>query len=79
MAYWWLLTMLPFAAFALVALYVGYVAYETTKRREAAAREPPRPDPVDELQQINTELSRAATSARKTLELAREAVQRGTR
>lgn len=80
MLWWeWVVTMLPFVAFALVALYAGYVAYETQERRKALAAQPPMPDYVGELTRINTELARSATSARRLLEQARDAVQRGTR
>lgn len=80
MEWWvWVLAMLPFAAFALVALYAGYLAYETQERKRVLAAQPVLPDPADELARINTELSRAATAARRTLEQARDAVQRGTR
>ena len=75
----WFLAMLPFVGFALVALYAGYVAYETQERRRALAAKPLLPDPALELARINTELARAATGARRLLEQARDAVQRGTR
>ncbi|HWH08629.1 MAG TPA: hypothetical protein VNX21_05470 [Candidatus Thermoplasmatota archaeon] len=80
MVWWaWAVAMLPFVGLALVALYVGYVAYETKERRRLLSAQPPLPDPAEELARINTELARAATGARRTLELARDAVQRGTR
>lgn len=80
MLWWaWFVTMLPFVGLALVALYVGYVAYETQERRRALAAQPVLPDPALELARINTELARAASGARRTLEQARDAVQRGTR
>lgn len=71
--------MLPFVGFAMVALYVGYVAYDARQMREAAALAPPPPDHVGELERINTDLSRQAAQARKTLESARDAMQRGLR
>lgn len=80
MLWWaWFLAMLPFVGLALVALYAGYVAYETQERRRALAAQPKLPDPVEELTRVNTELARAATGARLLLEQARDAVQRGTR
>ena len=80
MAWWvWVVAMLPFVGLALVALYAGYVAYDTQERRRALAAQPVQPDPAEELARINTELARAATGARLLLEQARDAVQRGTR
>lgn len=73
------LYMLPFVGFALVALYVGYVAYETQVARERARLAPQLSDPIHELERVNTELGRAATAARLTLENARETVRKGTR
>lgn len=73
------LWMLPWAAFAAVAAYVAYVAWQAQEARERAAREPQGPDPALELERVNTEIARAATSARMTLEQARETVRRGTR
>ena len=73
-----ILWMLPFLGFALVALYVGYVAYETRHEKERASHAPPPgPDPVIELEAINTELARLATQTRKSLENARNAMQKG--
>lgn len=71
--------MLPWIGFALVALYSGYVAYETSQTRRRAREAPvdTSPDPVLELERINNEIDRLATSARMTLESAREAVRRG--
>ena len=53
------------------------MAYETRNAREAAARSPPPPDPLPELERINTELARIVVQNRKTLEAARDAMQRG--
>ena len=70
--------MLPFLGLALVAVYVGYVAYQTKDTKErAAAAPPPGPDPVIELERINTELSRLAVQTRKSLESARDAMAKG--
>lgn len=70
--------MLPFLGIALVALYVGFVAYQTKEARQNVARAPPRgPDPVIELERINTELSRLAVQTRKSLESARDAMAKG--
>jgi len=70
--------MLVPAAFALVVLYVGYAAYEASVAREAARNAPPPgPDPVLEMERLNTELSRLATQSRQTLENARDATRKG--
>lgn len=70
--------MLPFLGIALVALYAGYLAYQTKEARETVARAPPPgPDPVIELERINTELSRLAVQTRKSLESARDAMAKG--
>lgn len=71
--------MLPFLGLALVALYCSYVAHETSIARERARLAPVLPDPIHELERINTEIGRAATAARLTLESARESVRKGTR
>ena len=73
------LWMLPFAGFAAVAAFIAYLAYQAQEARERAAREPQGPDPVLELERVNTEIARAATAARQTLEATRETVRRGTR
>lgn len=72
------LWMLPFLGFALVALYVGYVAYEAKLARDAPKPDLG-PDPIHELEAVNTELARAVTQARVTLEHARDAVHKGVR
>jgi hypothetical protein len=74
-----LVWMSPWAAFAAIALYVGYVAWQAQEARENAALEPRGPDPIVELERINTEIGRAATAARLTIEQTRETVRRGTR
>lgn len=75
---WLGLWMLPWLGVALAILYAGYVAYEAAQAREAAAVAPPRgPDPVVELERVNTEMARLATQARKTLENARDSMRRG--
>ena len=71
--------MLPFVGFAMVAVYAAYVAHDTRRLREAAALAPAPPDHLAELEQIHTELSRQASQARRTLESARDAMQRGLR
>lgn len=71
--------MAPWAAFAAIALYCGYLAWQAHEAREKAALEPRGPDPLHELERINTEIARAAASARLTVEQARDAVRRGTR
>lgn len=75
-----MLWLLPWLGIALAVLYAGYVAYEASVERERAANAPaPGPDPANELERINTEISRLATQSRKTLESARDAMQRGLR
>lgn len=72
--------MLPWLGVALVALYIGYVAYEASQAREQARLAMPAsagPDPVEELERINTEISRLATQGRQSLERARDTMQRG--
>lgn len=71
--------MLPWTGFALVALYVGYVAYDARRLRETATAAPPRVDPIHELERVNTELALVATHSRQSLERARDAMQRGLR
>lgn len=73
--------MLPWLGFALIAVYAGYVAYEASQAREKARLAPARagPDPVEEIERINTEISRLATQSRQALERARETMQRGLR
>lgn len=72
--------MLPWLGIALAVLYAGYVAYEAdVARKDAANAPPPGPDPADELETINTEISRLATQARKTLEASRDAMRSGLR
>lgn len=73
--------MAPWLGFALVALYVGYVAYQTRQAKERAAHAPVAsgPDPVAELEAINTELGRAAAQARLHTDAIRAAFQRGIR
>jgi hypothetical protein len=75
------LWMLPFAALAGFAVFIGYLAWDAARAKERAALAATAggPDPVLELERINTELARAATTARLTLEAAREAVRKGTR
>lgn len=72
--------MLPWVGIAFAILYAGYVAYDARRAREAAALAPthaPGPDPVDELERLNTEIARLATQTRKSLDDARDAMQRG--
>lgn len=70
--------MLPWTGFALVALYAGYVAHQASRAREAAVGAPaPGPDPVEELERINTEMARLATQGRQSLERARDAMRSG--
>lgn len=71
--------MLPFLALAIVALYVGYVAYDTRRLREEQALAGPMPDHVGEMERINTEIARLVTQSRQSLEAARDAMQRGLR
>jgi hypothetical protein len=71
--------MLPWLGLALVALYAGYVAYDTRRIREETSIAPARPDPLIELERINTEIARLAAQSRKTLEQTRDAMQRGLR
>lgn len=74
------LWMLPWIAIAAAILYAGYAAYKTRETRERIAHAPaPGPDPLDELERINTEMSRLAAQSRQTLESARDAMQRGLR
>ena len=70
--------MLPWIGIALALVYAGYVAFQTREERERiAVAPPPGPDPADELERINTDISRLATSSRKTLEAARDAMRSG--
>lgn len=70
--------MLPWTGLALAALYTGYVAYQTHEERARQAGAPPRgPDPVIELERVNTELARLAVQTRKSLESARDAMAKG--
>ena len=76
------LWMLPVAAIAGLVVFIGYLAYAASLAKERAAEralQPPGPDPILELERVNTELARAAASARLTLEAARETVRKGTR
>lgn len=71
--------MLPFLGLAFVALYAGYASYDTQRLREAKALAGPEPDHVAEMERINTEIARLATQSRRSLESARDAMQRGLR
>jgi hypothetical protein len=80
------LWMIPFVLLALAALYVGYLAYQADVARRdhvasvaAAVAAAGGADPIAELERVNTELARAVTSARVTLDQARDAIARGTR
>ena len=78
--WYFLLWMIPWVGIALAILYGGYVAYEASLAREVAASAPlPGPDPVLELERINTEIGRISANTRKSLESARDAMQRGLR
>lgn len=71
--------MLPWIGLALVAIYAGYLAYQASQAREEAAHAPrvARPDPVEELERINTELAKLAVQTRKSLENAKDAMSKG--
>ncbi|HET6403321.1 MAG TPA: hypothetical protein VFH78_01635 [Candidatus Thermoplasmatota archaeon] len=79
MAPWELaLWMLPWTGIALAIVYAGYVAYQASLARQEAARAPPPgPDPAQELERINTEISRLAAHNRQALESARDAMRKG--
>ena len=80
MALWeFMLWMLPWTGIAIAILYAGYVAYDAARVREEVASRPAHagPDPVDELERINTEISKLATQTRQSLESARESMRKG--
>jgi hypothetical protein len=63
-------------------VWIGYLAYTASLAKKDAAEfatEHHGPDPVLELERVNTELARSATNARQTLEATRETVRKGTR
>jgi hypothetical protein len=81
-AEYFVLWMLPWLAVGGIAVWIGYLAYAASiARTEAAvlAQRQAATDPLLELERVNTELARAATTARQTLEATRETVRRGTR
>lgn len=72
---------LPFVAFALAALYVGYLAYQTSQERARVKAAPPASgeDPIRELSRLNAEVAESLGRARRTLEETRATLQRGIR
>lgn len=78
-----ILWMIPWLFLAGIIVWIGYLAYAASlAKKEAAAFADERahePDLVLELERTNTELARAATNARQTLEATRETVRKGTR
>lgn len=74
---WFLLWMLPWLGLALAILYAGYAAWDASRKRERLAATPPGPDPLIELQKINTDLARVATHSRQSLERTRDTMRSG--
>lgn len=62
-------------------LAVGYLAYRTRRIREEAdlRSRAPGPDPVDQLGDVNDELSQRLAEARSSLEGTRDAIRDGVR
>lgn len=73
------LWMLPWVAIAAAVIYAGYAGYQASLARQQSPPPDAGPDPVDELARVNTEISRLATQARKSLESARDAFEHGLR